>query len=344
MSTKKEAEVKDVGDDVDRSDDVLDNIGIESDELSELRDLLSKKDNELELLKDKFEKDVDVDTSTERLSDEFLDFVIPDEIQLHPIKNRRRFHKLDTDALDQPIGLRCPVNDTTMLYDIGLTEDEIQWLNTSLNIRLTFDYVRSTPNMFWDSNMFKLTLSKDVLILKPKESPKDFILWKIALSSNQVANSKSDYDNGESSGATHYIYDEFETERVKSGKIGVLNQARKLSFELTPTLKVQILKVLENGSDYSQISSSLLDVKIDDAMNRDPAEFIKFCKMDSKDLALRSITIEAIARNIIRKNNNGYFFRDTYLGFNLDDVMGAMLNPENQDMKIGIFNMVQKIR
>ena len=280
---------------------------------------------------------------TEAAASNGLD-IIPELITIKPVPNRVRFHGLVTDALDQVFSLRVLPNPKTMRYDLSLTDEEHTYMENLFGQSIDMTFNKSVPHRLWDESKIKLGLYIDDIELNPKLIAEDFVKWKIALASDYVANSLSSYEDGEYQHATHYIFNEYEEERTRASKVEQKNSALKKSFEMSLSDKINILKVLDDGKDYTNLSSNIIEVKISDKIEENPSKFLKFAEMKKSELTLRAVIIECVAKVIIRKTKNGFFFRDQYVGFDFEDVINTFKDPKNQEMKIGVYNVLQNLR
>ena len=274
---------------------------------------------------------------------ETIESNVPDRIEIRPIENRRRYHGLTTAKLDRPKKIRVLPNMTTMRYDIDLTDKEVDWLETKLGFPLILEYTPGVFNDSWDSNKFILKLTNEIKVLYTKLNPYDLIYYKSALKDDWVANSWEEWDSQEAYNAKFYIFDQFENSRKKATKVELLTAARKLSYQLSRLQKEQILRVYTEN-DYSNVSSNVIDVEIDEMINKTPSEFITFAQMNAGELHLRSIAIEAISTRIISKKTEGYYYRDMYLGADVPEITRYLSNPKNQGIKVSILDKLQKLK
>ena len=124
----------------------------------------------------------------------------------------------------------------------------------------------------------------------------DYLKIKLAKASKFVANSIKELEEGLYPEATHVIYDEAEEINRKAGKIQLKNKAIKKSLSMSLDEKISIIQILRNKNLKGQ-SQDFVDVVIDEIIETEAENFLKYEKMDKAEVYIRAVILEAIFNN-----------------------------------------------
>jgi hypothetical protein len=233
-----------------------------------------------------------------------------------------------------------PLCDTrTMRYAVELSEEEIKEYSKRTGKNLNLDFYPGEDHPFWDSKLALVTLKRTAVILDT-ELTLDFLRYRICKASTQVANSLEDYQNGLYPKATHYIYSEEEEVAVKATKVTIKNNALKASFAATRNEK-NMVAFLIGGIYAKDLSDDFLDVKMDELITDKPEEVLaKFehLKQDKEYVAVQNLVKEAIYFNVLLSKKGGYYYFETLVGHDTEEVTSFFKDDKNQALKIQIIN------
>jgi len=94
------------------------------------------------------------------------------------------------------------------------------------------------------------------------------------------------------------------------------------------------------GYKADTISAELVESKLFEVVEKDPEKF--FSKWINNTTKATEFAIEAaIAKNIIRKNKNVYYYGTEIIGSSLSDTIAYLDNKNNQDIKIAIMSELE---
>ena len=136
----------------------------------------------------------------------------------------------------------------------------------------------------------------------------------------------------------NYILINKESEAKEANKH---NQSRRKAFKefekLSLTDMRKLLRLYGHRSD--NISAELCELKLFEIIERDPQKF--FDKwVDNKRRETEFLIMDAVAKNVIRKNKSEYKYGTDTLGMTLDDAISYLDSPEHRDLKATIINDV----
>jgi hypothetical protein len=102
----------------------------------------------------------------------------------------------------------------------------------------------------------------------------------------------------------------------------------------------KLLRLYGHRSD--NLSGELVENKLFEIIERDPIKF--FDKwVDNKRRETEFIIMDAIAKNVIKKNRSEYKYGTDTLGMSLDDTIIYLESPEHRDLKATIINEINKL-
>ena len=263
------------------------------------------------------------------------------KVEIRPIQKEKWHGKKGTEDFTQTKVIEALVDVETHRLATGLTEEEtIEYgkkLNVDLNPTIPVD---GKPHPFYGKPIGWLKLENRTIIFET-DNPLDFVKVKLAKESKFVANSMKDYLEGRYPFATHVIHDEEMETTIKASKIQKKNAAIKISLSLSLEEKASLVAILRNKivNDRSQ---DFVDVIIDEIIETNPDEFIRFAKMDRDEVFTRAIVLEAIYKNILTKEGSSIYYMDSVLGTDYEAAVEYFMNPQNQKQKIAILEKVER--
>lgn len=266
------------------------------------------------------------------------------KIEIRPIPNRKGIREFseNLEYFSQATTIAPFVNSKTLKYETGLSEEDLKYLRKQgCPYNLDNNYKVGEPHEFWESPLVKVELLNTPIFLYPGKSILDFIKWKYLLVNNYIYKSETEMHSGSKPQATHYIYDESEEVEIRANKLERRMKLIKGIDNMSLDKKRKVLLLIE-GDDTSTKSENYLSVMFDNVLNdkAKSAELENYLTEDSKVIDTKALIITGVYKNIIIKKKTGYFYFETNLGFELDDVVEFLNKTENQELLINLKNKI----
>jgi hypothetical protein len=261
------------------------------------------------------------------------------KVEVRPIEHKKWHSKTGPESFTRPKKIQALVDGNTMRYATGLSPQDVKDLaKKGISYDLTDQYDSSGPHPFWDSNMAVIKLENNTMFFD-MDNPLDFIKVRIMKASKFVANSMVEYEAGAWPEATHVIFDEAEQAAVLATKVEVKNTAIIEASKLNLERKIQLILVL-GGKNMKNQSADFIAVELDKIIQKDPAEFLRFLKLDKKQLASHALVLEALQKSVLRKEGQRIFHMDSPLGIDEIEVAEYLAKEENQDIRLVILGKI----
>ncbi len=267
------------------------------------------------------------------------------EIEIRPIPNRNDIKKFseNLEYFSQAHIITAFVNPKTLKYATGLAESDIKYLEEKkFPYNISDNYVQGVPHPFWESHLIKTELKNTPQFLFPGKSLIDFVKWKYLLVNNYIYNSEEEMLTGSKPEATHYIYNEREENKIKASTLEQRNKLLRDISKMSLARKREIILILLNESTENKDDDYLVvrfeDILNDKDMARQLSELLRY---KSEVISLKAEVKSAIHKNVLRRTKQGIFFFESNLGFNEEDVIEFLSNPENQEVLINIKSKIQ---
>lgn len=260
-------------------------------------------------------------------------------IEIRPIEVKKWHEKTKDESFTRPKKIQALVDSSTMKYATGLTSDDIKELTSgdnSVNYDLTDHFDMKIPHPFWDGPMGVIKLENNTMFFDIS-LPLKYIHYKIMKASKYVANSPSEYEEGLWPEATHVIWDESEQIEMKASRIEVKNQAIVELSQIDIQRKREIILILR-GKSTSGNSEAFLVPILDEIVNTSAKELLEILKMDKKEMKTRAIVIEALNRNVLKKEGHKIYYMDSPLGEDETQVVHYLMDDANQNFKMTIID------
>lgn len=269
-------------------------------------------------------------------------------ITVRPIDIPRWHKKVGEESFTRPKKIQALVDSATMMYATGLNYEkgpndepsEADKLSKDINQDLSATYNPDTPHPFWDSSLGVIKLENNTMIFN-LDNTIDIIKVKIMKASRYVANSQKEYEEGLFPEATHVIYDETEDKEVKASKVALKNKAIIDCAKLSKGKKIQVIMILDNKNLKGQ-SDDFITVAIDELIAKDPGEVIRYISMDAEEVSNHALVLEALQKNVLRKEGHKILYYDSLLGLDVMDVVIYLSEPDNQELKIRLMAAVNE--
>ena len=210
----------------------------------------------------------------------------------------------------------------------GLTEEDAARLEAALN----FPKGQLAPySSYWRT--FAVKISNNELILDTNR-PWDELQYLFLKNHKKVANGLSDTKPGTDYVLINKDSEAQEANRIAKRKRDAIKEFDKLSLEdMRKALRIF-------GFKADTMSNELVENKLFELVEKDPEAF--FSKwVNNKTKNTEFIIHAAIAKNIMRKSRNVYYYGTEIIGNSLDDTIAYLDNKNNQDLKMAIMNELE---
>lgn len=260
-------------------------------------------------------------------------------VEVRPIE-RERWHGLKANnTFTRPKVIEALLSLNTGMYATGLTPEDRKRLEKLTGYDLSPEYVPGRPHPFWNSKTARVVLENKTNVFNTSR-PLDEIKVKLLKASDLVANSQKEYEDGLFPYATFVIYDEREEEEIKASKLALKNKVVIESQKLTTDRKAEIIQILSGLSVRNQ-SANYLDLKLDEAINQHGAEkVLDLINRDAKRTTLHALVLEALHKNILRKEGSSIYYMEDQLGFDMESTLNYFEDKKNQALKAQILEKV----
>lgn len=264
-------------------------------------------------------------------------------VEIRPIESKKWHGKSGNENFTQTKVVEALIDGETNTLVTGLSvEEEIEYGKKLNGVDLSSKAILDgKPHPFYGTKQGRLVLPNRTIFLNT-ESPLDYLKIKLAKASKFVANSIKELEAGEYPEATHVIYDEAEEINRKAGKIQLKNKAIKKSLSMSLDEKISIIQILRNKNLKGQ-SQDFVDVVIDEIIETEAENFLKYEKMDKAEIYIRAVVLEAISKNILTKEGSSIHYMGDTLGFDYEETVKYFLDPQNQKMKVAILEKINNI-
>lgn len=260
-------------------------------------------------------------------------------VEIRPIQ-KTKWHGLTGDKdFTRDKTIEAAVSRKTGEYDIRFaSEEEKTSLEKSLGYDLSTRFDPDRPHPTWTSKAFWVTLPSNTFFLDTT-NPMDAIKLAIAKGHPYVANSLAEYEQGLWERATHVIYSEQEEYEQKAKVINQQNDAAARAREMSKDKLIKMIRIID-GEDFQGRSDGFVAVKIKEICDERPTEFLKWATADSEDFEVRSLILQALYQNKLRKQGPSIYYGQERLGIDMEDAISFLKNPENQAFRIRIMESI----
>jgi hypothetical protein len=270
---------------------------------------------------------------------------IPERIEIKVIPNRQDIRKFSEklEHFGQKNTIGCYVNPRTHKFETNLTDEDIKYLQgLGFPYDLTDTYINGKAHPFWDSSVSKITLLPSTVILRPKDNPLDFVKYKYLLKSKYIYVSEADMNKGHKSEATHYIYNEEEEIVIKASSIEKRDNLIKKISKLSLQRKRDFILILLNENTENK-DSDYVTVRIEDILqNKDlTSKLENLLASTDADVEITTTIRKAIQANVLSRTKAGYYYFETNLGFQEEDVKEFLMKEEHQEVLINIQSKIK---
>lgn len=215
---------------------------------------------------------------------------------------------------------------------------EADFYSRLLKVDLSAIYMEDVLHPFWDSQNPKVKLENRTMFFDT-DIPMEYIKIKVMKASKFVANSMKEWEEGHFPYATHVITDETEEIETKANKVQLKNNAI-IELSNTPAdRKIQLVLILD-GKNLRGASDNTVLVEVNKLVEKKPEEVLRFLKMNKEELALNSLVIEALQKNVLKKVGHKIMYYESVIGGDVNEVITYLQLEENQDLKLRIMSAI----
>lgn len=254
-------------------------------------------------------------------------------VELRPIDNPDIWHKKSgQEAFGQPKIYEVLYDPETGKYATGLTDEELAKYSRELSVDLAAPFNPDIPHPFYGSKAGAIKCENRTMFFDPSK-PKDYVLIAAMKASKFIANSINDIDKWPF--ATHVLFDENDEVAEKEIKINKKYQAIELLGKMSTDDKANLVQILSNKMVRGR-TTNFINVEIDNLIENDVDNFIRYAKMDKAETYTRAALLESIHRNILTKEGTSIFYMGDKIGSDYEDAVRWFLDPQNSQMKVRI--------
>lgn len=210
----------------------------------------------------------------------------------------------------------------------GLTEEDAIRLEKALGLEKD---TLAPFSKYWTTFAIKISSKETIL---DTSRPWDELQYLFLKNHKRVANGLNDTKPMAEYVLINKDSEAQESNRINKRKREALKEFDKLSLdEMRKCLRLF-------GYKSDTMSSELVESKLFDFVEKDPESFFsKWVNNKNKDTEV--IIQSAVAKNIMRKNKNAYYYGTDIIGTSLDDAISYLDNKANQDLKMTIMNELE---
>lgn len=210
----------------------------------------------------------------------------------------------------------------------GLSTEDAERLEVALNFA---PGTLAPYSKYWETFAVKVTNNELIL---DTDKPWDELQYLFLRNYKKVANGVNDLKPTADYILINKEYEAQESNKTARRKREAIKEFEKLSMEDMR----KVLRILGYKSDT--MSNELVESKLFESIEKDPDRF--FSRWVNNPNRSTEFLIEAaIAKNIIRKSRNMYYYGTEVLGNSLEDTISNLNNKANQDLKMTITNEVE---
>lgn len=255
-------------------------------------------------------------------------------VEVRPIPFNNKWHGV-TDGENQftmPKVYEVYYNEKTGKYDSGLTEDEKKKFEKELGIDLSDVFIPDQPHPFFGTRMGKLIMENNTMVFDT-EKTMEALKVKMMKACPFIANSLKEWEDGQYPEATHYIYDEMEQVEEKASKVQQRTKCIIILDKMTLEERINMAKIL-TGQSLKSNSADFIDVTLSEEIEKQPNEFLRYARMDKKDLYIRATLLEALSRNILTKEGMAIYYLGERIAGDLEEAIVWFNDPQNHQFKV----------
>lgn len=256
-------------------------------------------------------------------------------VEVRPVEKQRWHGKQGKESFTRPVTIEALISLQTGQYSTGQSEKDRERLEKATGQNLSPDHVVGKPHDFWNSPAALIKLEHKTNVFNT-DKPYEEIKVMILKASDLVANSQREFEQGLFPDALFVIYDEREETELKASKAAVKRKVVIEGAKLTKTRKSEIVQILMGVSVKGQ-SEDYIDLKLDEAIAEKGADAVLILiRRDKARISLHALVLEAIQKNVLRKEGTSVYYMDDQIGFDVESAVDYFADKNNQALKAQI--------
>lgn len=210
----------------------------------------------------------------------------------------------------------------------GLTEEKARELEKKLGYQ---EYHLAPYSEFWITYAIRIPAGGITILT---EVPTQELMYHFVKNHKRVADGTSKITP-----ATDYVLTNQNTEAEEANKKNKVKRDAILEYgKMSITDMRKAMRLLGEKSD--NISQDLVESKLFEMIEKDAKRFLDvWVNNDNKETDY--VLAEALAKNIIRKNKNIYYYGTDIIGHSREDAIATLDDKANQDLRLVIMNSIQ---
>lgn len=267
-------------------------------------------------------------------------------VEIRPINEGDKWHgKTGSDVFSRPIHWPAGLDPNTRLYRVDLTDEDIEFFSkSSYDISVTPQWDeqgRLVPHPTWDTQLGTVELPRMNTKVLDTENVLDRLHYAVVKKCPLVAPSLEKAKDGSYPEAEFYIHSEELTIAAKEKEVAVRRNATKLSFEMTPEDKKNVIWILKQV-DVTGKSDQFVDVLIEEIVNKEPKKFVQYGTMDKAEFKIMGMIHEAIYKGVLIKDGESILWGTEQIGTDLNDAIEYLKKDKNQPMRVRIMDQLNR--
>ena len=255
-------------------------------------------------------------------------------VEVKPIEKNSWHNIKGKDTFKRPVTIEALVSLKTGRFATGLSEEDVVRLSKEVGYNLSDKHTAGKAHEFWNNKVSNIKLENKTNIFNTN-IPLQEIKVKVMKASDLVANSQKEYDEGKYPGAMFVIFDETEDVELRASKAAIVRKVIIESTKLTKSKKAEILQILADISVRNQ-SEDYIDLKLDEEIAKNPNRVLTLMQRDKKRTTVHALVLEAIHKNVLRKQGSSVYYMDDQLGFDIEATIDYLEDKKNQALKVQI--------
>lgn len=216
---------------------------------------------------------------------------------------------------------------TTGILYTGLTEEDEKYFGGKLQKDL------SKESSFWDD--FKIVLKPKGITLELTNITHQ-LQYKFLQNHYRIAQSLTDPGIGIKD---YYIVDDNKEAELVNNKAQLKIKANGLFSKLSVENKKDILKLYPNYTNMDTVSTTIIDAKLYEELEKNPAKFISHAEDKKRDLKV--LLKDLISAELLRKNKSSYYYGEDFLGHDEESTIEYLEHPDRQGLKIDLLKQLE---
>lgn len=228
-------------------------------------------------------------------------------------------------TIRQPLKIRARLGNNGK-YEVALSEERLKALSEKLKYDISLEENPDGPHPFWDENPQATLVLDNKTHVFDLDNVYDEIKLAIAKAHPWVAESIEEAANNPET--MFMVYAEEEEAEAKHSRLRVRREANKMADEINHTAKLNVLKIM-TGRYFINASNSVIDLEIQNLVDNEPEEFLRWCNEDKETLAIRALVLNAIDAGDIVRDSGQIRYGDVFLGVDVGEAVKTITEPDN---------------